>query len=124
MLSRSLRRTLSPRRAMILLSWSLVLLSAGCATWPADVEMSLGKACDNRAELEQVLKHYERLGNRQKLEAARFLIANMDGHGYILTAFYDKDGNEVEFEALDYANLTQAQAALDVLEKEHGELDY
>ncbi|HUU97612.1 MAG TPA: transglutaminase-like domain-containing protein [Phycisphaerae bacterium] len=124
MLSRFLSRGLSPRRLMILLPLSLMLLPGGCATWPADVEMSLAKAGENRAELELVMRHYKRLGDPQKLEAAQFLIRNMDGHGYILTAFYDKDGNEVEFEALDYPNFKEAQAALDVLEKEHGELDY
>lgn len=124
MLSRSLRRTLSPHCSMILLPLLLMLLSVGCATWPADVKPALSKAGDNRVELENVLKHYQRLGDEQKLEAARFLIRNMDGHGYILTAFYDKDGNEIEFEALDYPNFKEAQAALDVLEKKHGELDY
>ena len=108
----------------LLLSLPFVLLVVGCAAWPADVEVSLSKAGGNRAELERVLKHYQRLGDPQKLEAAQFLIANMGGQGYILTAFYDKEGNEVEFEALDYANLTEAQAAFDVLEKEHGEFDY
>jgi hypothetical protein len=122
--SRCLSRGLLPHGLMILLPLSLILLPAGCATWPANVEMSLAKAGENRAELESVLKHYERLGDPQKLQAAQFLIANMDGHGYILTAFYDKDHNEVEFEALEYANLKEAQAALDVLEQEHGELDY
>ena len=108
----------------IVLPLSLMLPAAGCATWPADVEMALDQAGDNRVELEKVLKHYQQQGNEQKLEAARFLIGNMDGHGYILTAFYDKDGNEIEFEALDYPNFKEAQAALDVLEKKHGELDY
>ncbi|MFH1747766.1 MAG: transglutaminase-like domain-containing protein [Planctomycetota bacterium] len=108
----------------LLLLVPFVPLVAGCATWPADVEMSLSKAGGNRAELESVLKHYQHEGDQQKLQAAQFLIANMDGHGYILTAFYDQDGNEVEFEALDYPNLAEAQAALDVLEKKHGELDY
>jgi len=116
MLSRSVFR--------FLLSLPFALLVVGCAAWPADVEVSLSKAGGNRVELERVLKHYRKLGDPQKLEAAEFLIANMDGHGYILTAFYDKEGNEVEFEALDYPNLTEAQAAFDVLEKEHGELDY
>jgi len=109
---------------MVLLASALLLLATGCATWPADVEMALSKADDNRGELENVLRHYQRLGDEQKLEAARFLIRNMEGHGFILTAFYDKDGNEIEFEALDYPNFKEAQAALDALEQEHGELDY
>ena len=103
---------------------AVLMLSAGCTTWPADVELTLSKAGDNRVQLERTLRHYQRLGDEQKLEAARFLIRNMDGHGYVLAAFYDKDGNEVEFEALDYPNLEQAHDALDVLEEKHGELDY
>ena len=57
----------------LLLSLPFVLLVVGCAAWPADVEVSLSKAGGNRAELERVLKHYQRLGDPQKLEAAQFL---------------------------------------------------
>ena len=115
---------ITANRLSVIVTVAVLMLSAGCATWPADVELTLSKAGDNRAQLEMTLEHYQRLGDEQKLEAAEFLIRNMDGHGYVLAAFYDKDGNEIEFEALDYPNLDKAHAALDVLEKKHGELDY
>ena len=47
----------------------------------------------------------------------------MDGHGYTVAAVYDTDKNEIPYDALDYADYTEAQAALDALEKKHGELD-
>lgn len=91
---------------------------------PPEVEEALVKAGDNRGQLEHVLQHYEQQGDPLKLEAAEFLIANMDGHGYVVNRFFDEQGREVEFDALDYANYREAQAAFDALEKEHGPLDY
>ena len=42
------------------------------------IDVALELACDNRGELERVLDHYA--GDSLRLEAARFLIANMPGH--------------------------------------------
>jgi hypothetical protein len=91
---------------------------------PPEVEAALVKAGDNRGQLERVLEHYERQGDHFELEAAEFLIANMDGHGSIVYGFFDEDGNEVAFDALDHASYREAQAAFDALEKEHGPIDY
>ena len=114
-----------PRRLAAAVLWSFLAVSTGCvATWPADVKLALSKAGHNRPEMEQVLKHYREAGDSQKLEAAQFLIANMDGHGYSVNTFYDAEKNEVEFDALAYANYDEARAAFDALEKEHGELNY
>lgn len=43
------------------------------------LEQALEMAGENRVELEKVLKHYQ--GDKMKLEAAKFLIRNMPGHG-------------------------------------------
>ncbi|MCK4873404.1 MAG: transglutaminase domain-containing protein [Phycisphaerales bacterium] len=101
------------------------LLTTGCVSpWPADVERGLDKAGDNRAELKRALRHYRRLDDPLKLQAAEFLIANMEGHGYSLAALYDADRNEIEFDALDYESFNEALAVLDALEEEHGTLDF
>ena len=42
-----------------------------------DLRLALNQSGDNRAELETVLKHYEKEGDDFKLEAAKFLIRNM-----------------------------------------------
>ena len=113
------------RRMVVVLLGVSMLLGTGCiAIHPQGVRLALSKAGDNRSELKQVLRHYRDETDPQKLEAARFLIANMEGHGYTLTALYDEEKNEIEFDALDYADFAEAQAALDALEKEHGELDF
>ena len=57
-------------------------------TCQVGAEAALKAAKVNRGELEKVFRHYEDLGDRQKLEAARFLIANMEGRGYIVTGLY------------------------------------
>ena len=66
------------------------------AASPSDVEHAHDLAGDNRGELEQVLEHYRDGGDAQKLEAAEFLVANMDGHGYVEHAFFDAS-NEMSF---------------------------
>ena len=57
-------------------------------TVPDDhVAEALEAAGKNRAELQRVLDHFA--GDAPKLTAARFLIANMPGHGYIITRLPD-----------------------------------
>ena len=51
-----------------------------CFRAPSALEQALEIAGDNRAEIEKVLTHYEAEGDAEKLEAARYLIANMPGH--------------------------------------------
>lgn len=54
-----------------------------CACAPKDgVQVALEYAGENRAELEKVLERYKAPEDSLKLEAARFLIANMPQHGY------------------------------------------
>ncbi len=104
---------------------ALVLaVSAQASTWPPEVEAALTKAGANRGELERVLENYRAGSDPLKLEAAVFLIANMDGHGYIVHMFRDEQGKEVAFDALDYASYSEARAAFEELEKQHGVLDY
>lgn len=69
----------------------LLLTVSACATRDEALDFALEQAGDNRAELEKVLAHYA--GEPQKLEAARWIIANMPGHSYessnALRAFAD-----------------------------------
>ncbi len=57
------------------------------------VEDALAAAGENRSELSRVLTHYWAEGDERKLEAARFLIANMPAHGYVIAEFQDEKGN-------------------------------
>ena len=62
------------------LFWIVLLLCAACR--PVDdekLEHALQLAGNNRSELERVLEHYQ--GDSLRLEAAKFLIRNMPGHG-------------------------------------------
>lgn len=78
-------------RNMILL---LLLLSvAGCqSATDESIERTLKMAGENRPELERVLDYYKQ--DKQKLEAARFLVAHMAGHFSVeseaLKCFQDK----------------------------------
>lgn len=80
-----------------LLSFALtILLLAGCSEDNRYLRDALKAAGENRTELEAVLEHYRTVDNDpQKLEAAKYLIANMPGHySYrnmeAMNDFYDK----------------------------------
>ena len=90
----------------------------------AHVEQALAEAGQNRTELERVITHFEKGGDGQKLLAARFLIANMPGHGYIVTELRDEKETAIPFAPLSYPNYQQALEGLDALEHEHGELEF
>lgn len=91
---------------------------------PAHLEEALTAAKANRPELEKALAHFEAKGDPQQLEAARFLIANMPGHGYITTSLQTKDGTTLPYDPLAHKTYKEALAVLDALEREHGDLEF
>ncbi len=107
----------------------VLLCAASCVApsasdWQLETEAALAESGAARAELESALEHYRQRGEEQKLAAVEFLIQNMPERGYARLGFRKGDGVEVPFEALDYANLKEAEAAFDALEREHGSLEY
>ena len=88
------------------------------------VEEALEAAGDHRAALEAVLAHYRDHADPRRLVAARFLIANMPGHGYVVTALRDAEGREVTYDPLACDTFAEARDAIDALEAEHGNLDF
>lgn len=56
----------------------LILISISCNPLPKNVKMILIAAGKNRPELEKVIDHYKKSGDKEKLKAAFFLIGNMD----------------------------------------------
>ncbi len=121
-----LPRRLLPRLLATLLIASLPF--AAEAGWPgvpeAYVQEALAAAGRNRGELEAVLEHFKEEGDSFKVTAARFLIANMPGHGYVITRLEDEDGEEIAYDPLAYDDFEQALQALEALEAEHGSLEF
>ncbi len=111
--------------AMLVIAAVAVL--AGCASespYPPDVVETLEAASENRGELEAVLNNYASLGDSLKLEAACYLIGNMEGHCYATYVLRDSSGTEVEFNVLDYPDYDTLRAAIDSIEDQMGELDF
>ncbi|MCP4583049.1 MAG: transglutaminase domain-containing protein [candidate division Zixibacteria bacterium] len=104
----------------------LLVLAGGCgkSPYPDDVNNALKEAGENRAELEKVLAHYSTLGDSLMLQAAYYLIGNMEGHGYATYLLHDSSGAEVEFDVRDYADFDELLAAADSIEAARGELDF
>ncbi len=114
---------------------SLLAVSIACTHALADplhardefdtrIAQALESAKGNRHEIEQFLKSYAASGDAQKAQAARWLVANMDGHGFAVMTLVDKDGAPLAFDALDYASLVEAKKALDAIEKTHPNADF
>jgi len=111
-------------RAVIAAAFLLApsVLASGPASGAADDGMSariaanLAKAGSNRGEIQRFLDGCAESRDPQKLAAARFLVANMDGHGFARIALVGKNGQEIPYEALDHANLAAAKKALDAIE--------
>ncbi|HOP08338.1 MAG TPA: transglutaminase-like domain-containing protein [candidate division Zixibacteria bacterium] len=101
---------------------AIVLL--GSVAFSDSLEEALEKAGDNRAELEQVLDHYRSLGDSLKLEAAEFLISNMDGHCYVTYYLHDTSGTEVDLDPLTFPTYDSLEAYCNTIESKRGELDY
>jgi hypothetical protein len=106
---------------------SSLLLACSCSmddSLPADVAEALKAAGDNRGELEKVLAHYAGDTDSLKLEAAYYLISNMEGHGYVTYDLVDSAGTRLDFNVLDYQDYKALRTATDELEDQHGELDF
>ncbi|MDF1700363.1 MAG: transglutaminase domain-containing protein [Planctomycetota bacterium] len=86
------------------------------------VQEALRAAGTNAPQLQAVLDHFR--GDPEKLVAARFLIANMPGKGYIVTELQDEAGHVIPFDPLAYTDFEESRAAIEALEKKHGTLDF
>ncbi len=105
---------------------TIIVIAAGCgrSPYPSDVTEALKTAGDNRNELESVLTHYRDEGDTLKLQAAYFLIGNMEGHCYVTYRMVDSNGAEVEFNVLDYPDYNTLVAATDTIEFARGLIDF
>ncbi len=104
---------------------SALVLSCGFGSgYPPGVDQALRAAGDNRVELEKVIEHFTVEGDSLKLEAAYFLIANMEGHSYVTYMLHDTNDVEIDFNVLDYADYDELVVAADSLEDVRGTIDY
>jgi hypothetical protein len=101
-----------------------ILSFAGEIQYPATVDSALVKADSNKAELEKVIAHYRESGDTLKLQAAYYLIGNMDGHSYMVFGLYDSAKVEYPFDVMAYPNLDSLQISFDSLASAHPSLDF
>ena len=107
---------------------ALILLLAATPS-PTDafdgaIKANLAAAGANRAEIERFLDRAEKSGDAQKRDAARWLVANMEGHGFAVIELTTKDGTRLSFDALDYKSFGEAEAALSRIEKDNPGCDF
>lgn len=118
------------RTRQFLTSIAIVIMVGGLACSNSNTSESeqiqsvLEKAGDNRPELEKVIAHYEEVGDQQKLDAALYLIGNMEEHCYVTYRMFDTSGVDVDFNVLDYPDYDSLISYINSVEKERGELDY
>lgn len=115
---------MSLRRLSLLLTLTIAT-HPGCAMPGTQVDPlteALLAAGDNRHQLQEALAHYED-GDPLKYDAMVFLIENMPGHGFAEMGFFTEE-DEVDFDALEYACLSEAEAAFGKLGAEFGDMNY
>jgi hypothetical protein len=116
------------RNVMCLLFAAIIFVS--CERIPKDVRKVLKNAGTNKNELIKVIEHYKSAGDTMKLEAAYFLIKNMDGYfsaeSYRLKEYFDLlkqidhlKGFGIKRDSLDKI----IKLKIDSLESLHGSLD-
>lgn len=113
-------------RTLVLSLLTLFLMAGAVASksLPESVEAVLDSAGDNRAELEAVIEHYQASADSLKLQAAYFLIGNMEDHSYVTYRWYDTSDVTVEFDVMDYENFNSLLDYLKTIEEKQGEIDY
>jgi len=101
------------------------------ATLPALVvgsaSLAAGEAPDSgRADLllDSLLTHYSSDADSLKREAARYLIDNIEGHGYVTYDLVDTVGGVIDWDVTGYETFDRLEAGFDRLEAEHGVLDF
>ncbi|MFH1699921.1 MAG: transglutaminase-like domain-containing protein [Candidatus Zixiibacteriota bacterium] len=114
------------KKVTTLLAISLAIILSACSknNFPQNVSDALDLAGDNKTELVRVIDHYKESGDSLKLQAAYFLIGNMEDHCYVTYRLFDTSKNTVEIDPLSYENYDILTVAVDSIEKARGELDY
>ncbi|MBN1213260.1 MAG: transglutaminase domain-containing protein [candidate division Zixibacteria bacterium] len=90
----------------------------------ADIKLALKEAGDNRGEIERVLDYFAEFGDTLKLKAARYLVANMEGHSYVTYYLHDTLDDEISFDVLEFPDYDALLVGFENLENEHGPLDF
>jgi hypothetical protein len=111
-------------QTLVVLTLTIFLVGCSQSRYPSEVAKTLKAAGDNRVELEKVLAHYSAPEDSLKLQAAFFLIGNMEGHCYATYALRDTADADIDFDVLDYVNFEALLVAADSIEKERGEMDF
>ncbi len=120
-----LNKNIVRKFAYLIAFLSLTMLwSCTDSKYSSDVTSVLDKAGENRSQLENVIAHYEAQKDSLKLEAALYLIANMEGHSYVTYYLHDSSDAEIEFDITAYANYKELTAAADSIEATRGVIDY
>jgi sugar/nucleoside kinase (ribokinase family) len=78
---------------------SAILLSCGRSPYPASVKKALEQAGDNRKQLEVVLDYFASWNDSLKIQAAYYLIGNMEDHCYAVFGLFDTTGQKIDFDA-------------------------
>jgi hypothetical protein len=90
----------------------------------AQVEEALAQAGENRAQIQAFLDRQRDTKDPKRWVAARFLVANMTGKGFVPMTLRDPKGTAIPFDAPGFPSLDAAQKAYDDLEKAKGKIDF
>ena len=88
------------------------------------VQAALDEAGPNRGEILDFLAGAAASGDAEKAEAARFLVANMPGKGFVAFTLRDEQGEEIAFDALQLPTYARVRERIDEIERRRGTVDF
>jgi hypothetical protein len=100
----------------------LILVLMGWNSYSQQNKNTLKKTNKNHPELQIVIQHYKKEGDKEKLQAAYFLIANMGNKGTYTNDLLDSKGISVGFNISNFENEAAEKKWLDSVTAVRGKL--
>ncbi len=104
----------------------ITILLASCSSikYSDSVKNSVKKAKKNKLQIKHAISYFHNKGDSLQSDALYYLLENINDHSFVEFALYDSNKVEIPWDIVDYNNYDEAIAAMDSLEKEHGELHW
>jgi hypothetical protein len=113
----------SQRMAAFVFGFVLLIFAFVNAEEQTDKALMLPAGSRN-ALLTELTEHYSSDGDSLKRLAAKYLIENMEGHGFVNYELRDTSGQSVDFSIFNYKTYEGLETAFDSLEDKFGFLDF
>lgn len=100
---------------MLLINTKIYLTAVCFVLCSALLGQKQGTYKKSSAELDKVLDYFKKKKDPEQLQAALFLVNNINGHYSVKNIWLDKNGREIPFETTKFSDIEQAKSNFDKL---------